>query len=90
MFLKKYLALILAFYSCLVFAQQTDIDKKDDYVRAAFNYGIIVQQHNSVGQLVNGNIWGLELNYIKPQREINYGITKIIYPSMVLALVFLI
>jgi hypothetical protein len=63
---KNHIIYLLAFYSYLLVGQTIDADRKDDYIRAAFNYGIIVQQHNNVGQLVNGNIWGLELNYIKP------------------------
>jgi hypothetical protein len=46
------------------FSQQADVN--DTYLRAAFNYGVIVQQHNNIGQLVKGNIWGLEFNYVKP------------------------
>jgi hypothetical protein len=66
MFLKKCVLLLLIFSASLVFGQQPTADKNDVYFRAAYNYGFIAQQHNTIGHLVNGNIWGFELNYIKP------------------------
>ena len=64
MLIKKYLSLLLVAFSCSLYAQQADIN--DFYLRAAYNYGFILQQHNNIGQLVNGNISGFELNYVKP------------------------
>ena len=66
MFLKRCFTFILLLCSYLLSGQNPDIDKNDYYVRAAFNYGMIVKQHPSVGQVVNGNIWGAEVNYVKP------------------------
>ncbi|HXD94816.1 MAG TPA: hypothetical protein VNX01_16530, partial [Bacteroidia bacterium] len=79
MFLKKCALLLVLFSGFLGFAQQPTADKNDVYFRAAYNYGFIAQQHNTIGDLVHGNIWGLDFNYIKPtaghkswHKEINY------------------
>lgn len=65
MFLKKCALVILLFYGSLMFAQPT-ADMNDSHFRVAYNYGFIAQQHNTIGDLVHGNIWGLDVNYIKP------------------------
>lgn len=62
--IKRLLLPILIFTNCVLFSQQAD--RNDFYIRGAFNYGFIMQQHNNIGQLVKGNIWGLELNYVRP------------------------
>lgn len=62
--IKKCLSVCFLLLSSLLFAQQAD--KNDFYIRAAYNYGFILQQHNNIGQLVNGNISGFELNYVRP------------------------
>lgn len=62
--LKKPLLAFVLLFSISLLAQQGD--KNDFYIRGAANYGFILQQHNSIGDLVNGNISGLELNYVKP------------------------
>ncbi|MEO8760953.1 MAG: acyloxyacyl hydrolase [Bacteroidia bacterium] len=62
--IKKVFLVFLLFFSPILFAQQAD--KNNFYIRAAFNYGFIMQQHNSIGHLVNGNIGGFELNYVRP------------------------
>ncbi|MHB8258684.1 MAG: acyloxyacyl hydrolase [Bacteroidia bacterium] len=64
MFFKKLLLSVCLLFSTILLAQQGD--KNDFYIRGAFNYGFILQQHNSIGDLVNGNIGGFELNYVKP------------------------
>jgi hypothetical protein len=63
-FFKKYLLFVSLLISISLLAQQGD--KNDFYIRGAFNYGFILQQHSSIGELVNGNIGGFELNYVKP------------------------
>jgi hypothetical protein len=62
--IKNQLCVLFLFLSVLLFSQQGD--KNDFYIRAAYNYGFILQQHNNIGQLVNGNISGFELNYVRP------------------------
>lgn len=64
MFLKRYFLPALFLLNISLFGQQGD--KNDFYIRGAFNYGFIMQQHNSIGDLVNGYIGGFELNYVKP------------------------
>ena len=66
MFLKKCVLLLILFSGFLGFAQKTSVDENDNYFRVAYNYGFIAQQHNTIGHLVKGNIWGFDLNYIKP------------------------
>lgn len=62
--IKKHLSVFFLLLGCILFAQQGD--KNDFYIRASFNYGFIMQQHNNIGHLVNGNIGGFELNYARP------------------------
>jgi hypothetical protein len=46
------------------FAQQGGSD--DWYIRGAYNFGVILQHHNNMGNLINGFINGMEINYVKP------------------------
>jgi hypothetical protein len=62
--LKKHFLVAFACLALGLAAQQGD--KKDFYLRADYNHGFILQHRNNMGQLVNGFIRGLELNYIKP------------------------
>ncbi len=62
--MQKSILLFLISLNSFLFSQQGD--KNDFYVRAAFNYGFIMQQHNNIAHLVNGNISGFELNYVRP------------------------
>ena len=66
MLAKKCIFLFFLFSISFAFGQQATTDKNDVYFRGAYNYGFIAQQHNTIGDLVHGNIWGFELNYIKP------------------------
>lgn len=62
--IRSFLFIFCSACGLSVFSQQADL--RDNYLRAAFNYGFIMQQHNNIGQLVRGNIWGVEVNYVKP------------------------
>lgn len=66
MFVKKCALLVILFWGYAVCAQQTTVDQNDFYIRGAYNYGFIAQQHNTIGHLINGNIWGFDVNYVKP------------------------
>lgn len=55
-----------AFLGCLCLLQAQQSNPGDWYLRAANNYGFILQHHNNMGDLVNGFINGGEINFIKP------------------------
>lgn len=61
---RSFLLFIFLLLTTSVFCQQGD--KDDFYIRGAANYGYIAQHHDNMGNLINGNIYGLELNYVKP------------------------
>lgn len=60
---KCFLLLFIGLFS-LLHAQQSN--PNDWYIRGANNYGFILQHHNNYGNLINGFIYGQEINFVKP------------------------
>jgi hypothetical protein len=60
---KGFIFFFLSLFSLLQ-AQQNN--PNDWYIRGANNYGFILQHHNNYGNLINGYIYGQEINFIKP------------------------
>src|ERR1700752_2984233 len=60
---KGFTFFFLSLFSLLQ-AQQSN--PNDWYIRGANNYGFILQHHNNYGNLINGFIYGQEINFIKP------------------------
>ncbi|MFN5181395.1 MAG: acyloxyacyl hydrolase [Bacteroidota bacterium] len=60
----KYLILLLVFIPVLNLAQKTN--SKSSFYKGYVHFGYIMQHRNSMGHLVKGHIYGMELDWVLP------------------------